>query len=58
MKQKMEAVIKRDQKGGTLETVPVPDYGDNEVLATAICGSDLHRYHWSLVRGKLILKFF
>ncbi len=47
----MQALIKADPAPGlSMETVPVPQVGANEVLIkvekTAICGTDLHIYLW------------
>ena len=50
----MQAVVKINDQGGEAGTavreVPVPDPGPGEarleVLATAICGSDRHIWHW------------
>jgi threonine 3-dehydrogenase len=47
----MRAVCKtRPDFGASLETIPVPEYGPNEVLvrvrAATICGTDLHIYRW------------
>lgn len=47
----MKALVKKERKPGLwLEEVPVPTYGDNEVLIkvrkSAICGTDVHIYKW------------
>ncbi len=47
----MKALVKaRAEKGLWLQTVPIPDIGDNDVLIkiekTAICGTDVHIYNW------------
>lgn len=47
----MRAVVKAEAApGARLETVPVPPFGDLDVLvrvrATTICGTDLHIYRW------------
>ena len=47
----MKALVKKKaQKGLWLEDVPVPVYGNNDLLVkirkTAICGTDLHIYNW------------
>jgi threonine 3-dehydrogenase len=47
----MDAVCKmRPGYGASLERIPIPDYGPNEVLirvrAATICGTDLHIYKW------------
>ncbi len=48
---KMKALVKKyPEKGLWLEEVPVPEYGNNDLLIkvthTAICGTDLHIYKW------------
>lgn len=48
---KMKALVKKyPEKGLWLEDVPVPVYGNNDLLIkvthTAICGTDLHIYKW------------
>ena len=48
---KMKALVKKEAKEGLwLEEVPVPEYGNNDLLIkihkTAICGTDLHIYKW------------
>ncbi len=48
---KMKALVKKNpEKGLWLEEVPVPEYGNNDLLIkvthTAICGTDLHIYKW------------
>lgn len=48
---KMKALVKKfPEKGVWLEEVPVPEYGNNDLLIkvthTAICGTDLHIYKW------------
>lgn len=52
MPQMMKAIVKRDTKPGyTLESISVPTPRPNEVLvrvlATAICGTDLHIAEWN-----------
>ena len=47
----MKALVKkRHEKGLWLETVPIPEYGNNDLLVkiskTAICGTDIHIYNW------------
>lgn len=47
----MKALVKKEAKPGLwLEEVPVPKIGNNDLLVkiskTAICGTDLHIYHW------------
>lgn len=47
----MKALIKKESKVGIwMEDVPVPTYGENEVLIkpyfTSICGTDIHIYKW------------
>jgi threonine 3-dehydrogenase len=47
----MKALVKKYPKLGLwLEEVPVPQYGNNDLLVkvtkTAICGTDLHIYKW------------
>lgn len=47
----MKALVKKKaERGLWLEDVPVPDYGQGEVLVkikrTAICGTDIHIYKW------------
>lgn len=49
--QMMKALVKiKAEKGIWMETVPIPDCGNNELLVkikkTAICGTDLHIYNW------------
>ena len=51
MSRTMRALVKREAAPGIwMEQVPVPEPGTNEVLIrlekTAICGTDLHIYHW------------
>jgi len=48
---KMKALVKKYAKVGLwLDEVPVPEYGNNDLLIkithTAICGTDLHIYNW------------
>ncbi len=50
-KSKMRALVKKSpQQGLWLETMPIPNYGNNDLLIriekTAICGTDLHIYNW------------
>ena len=47
----MKALVKKQPGEGIwLEQVPVPAYGNNDLLVkvthTAICGTDLHIYKW------------
>ena len=47
----MKALVKKKtEKGLWLETVPIPEYGNDDLLIkikkTAICGTDLHIYNW------------
>lgn len=47
----MKAIVKsRSEVGLWMEEVPLPSYGENELLIkvnkTAICGTDLHIYEW------------
>lgn len=47
----MKALMKRHAAPGlSLEDIPAPDYGINDVLIrimrTAICGTDMHIYNW------------
>ena len=47
----MKALVKKHAKEGIwLEDVPMPAYGNNDVLIkvqkTAICGTDIHIYNW------------
>lgn len=47
----MKALVKKaDGPGLALEEVPVPEYGNNDLLIkirkSAICGTDLHIYNW------------
>jgi threonine 3-dehydrogenase len=49
--QTMMAVVKPEAKPGSeIRQVPVPSFGDNEVLVkvkvAAVCGTDLHIYNW------------
>jgi threonine 3-dehydrogenase len=48
---KMKALVKKHpEKGIWMDEVPVPEFGDDELLIkikkTAICGTDLHIYKW------------
>jgi threonine 3-dehydrogenase len=50
-KNMMKALVKKERKPGLwLESVPVPEYGVNDVmikiLKTGICGTDMHIYKW------------
>ncbi len=52
MKKTMKALVKKKKAPGLwLETVPVPEYGINDVLIkihkTAICGTDIHIWDWN-----------
>lgn len=47
----MKALVKKSpEKGIWIDDVPVPEYGNNDLLIkikkTAICGTDLHIYKW------------
>ncbi len=47
----MKALVKKQAKTGLwLESVPLPEIGNNDVLVkiqkTAICGTDVHIYNW------------
>jgi threonine 3-dehydrogenase len=47
----MKALVKaRPEPGLWLHDVPIPEYGINDVLIrvykTAVCGTDVHIYHW------------
>ncbi len=47
----MKALVKKHpEKGIWIEELPVPEYGNNDLLVkikkTAICGTDLHIYKW------------
>ncbi len=47
----MKALVKKyPEKGIWMEDVPIPEFGDNEVLIkikkTSICGTDIHIYNW------------
>ncbi len=47
----MKALVKKDSEQGlSLEDVPVPKFGINDILVkvrkTGICGTDLHIYNW------------
>ncbi len=51
MAEKMKAVVKtKPTNGAELKEVPIPQFGDDEVLlkvsATSICGTDVHIYKW------------
>ncbi len=55
----MKALVKKFKKPGIwLDEVPVPEYGQNDVLIkiqrTAICGTDIHIYNWDDWAGKTI----
>jgi threonine 3-dehydrogenase len=55
----MRALVKRHRKPGLwMEEVPVPEFGENDVLIrvkkTAICGTDLHIYNWDQWAQKTI----
>lgn len=48
----MRAIVKENSnKGAVLKEIPMPVLGENDVLikvlATAICGTDLHIYNWN-----------
>ena len=47
----MRAIVKKlPQAGLWMEEVPIPSFGDDEVLIqtrkSSICGTDLHIYNW------------
>lgn len=47
----MKALVKKKPEQGLwLEDVPIPEYGNNDLLVkikkTAICGTDIHIYNW------------
>jgi threonine 3-dehydrogenase len=47
----MKSLVKAKREPGLwMEDIPVPEYGHNDVLVkihkTAICGTDMHIYHW------------
>ena len=50
MKQ-MQALIKTTPENAEIQTIPIPDPGKDQVLmrvkAAALCGTDLHVYHWN-----------
>jgi threonine 3-dehydrogenase len=55
----MKALVKRHPSAGLwMEDVPVPKFGDDEVLIktvkTSICGTDLHIYKWDSWAQKTI----
>jgi threonine 3-dehydrogenase len=55
----MKALVKKFKKPGIwLDEVPVPEYGQNDVLIkiqkTAICGTDIHIYNWDEWASKTI----
>ena len=55
----MKALVKKKAEPGLwLDEVPVPTFGDNEVLIkvlrTGICGTDLHIYNWDAWAQKTI----
>ena len=55
----MAALVKKEPKEGLwLESVPVPEVGNNDVLVkiqkTAICGTDIHIYNWDQWAQKTI----
>ena len=55
----MKALVKKKAEPGLwLDEVPVPTFGDNEVLIkvlrTGICGTDLHIYNWDVWAQKTI----
>jgi len=48
----MKALVKKNpQKGLWLEDIPIPVFGNNDLLIkvkkAAICGTDLHIYDWN-----------
>ena len=61
----MKALVKKNPVDGLcLEQMPIPEIGTNDILIkitkTAICGTDLHIYHWdewsqSTIKPPLIL---
>jgi len=55
----MKALVKKFKKPGIwLDEVPMPEYGQNDVLIkiqrTAICGTDIHIYNWDDWASKTI----
>lgn len=55
----MKAIVKKERKVGLwLEDVPVPQYGDDDVLIktrkTSICGTDIHIYKWDAWAAKTV----
>ncbi len=59
MEKTMPALVKTERKEGlTLQTVPVPEVGINDVLIkikrTSICGTDVHIYNWDSWSQKTI----
>jgi threonine 3-dehydrogenase len=51
MKKTMKAIVKKERgKGVSMEDVPIPETGINDVLIkirkTSICGTDVHIYNW------------
>ncbi|MCA1960377.1 MAG: L-threonine 3-dehydrogenase [Desulfomonile sp.] len=55
----MKALVKaRPEPGLTLEEVPIPEVGVNDVLIkvhkSAICGTDVHIYNWDEWAGKTV----
>jgi threonine 3-dehydrogenase len=55
----MKALVKRHREAGlALEDIPIPQYGDDDVLIkvhkTAICGTDVHIYNWDAWAQKTI----
>ncbi len=55
----MAALVKKEPREGLwLESVPVPEVGNNDVLVkiqkTAICGTDIHIYNWDQWAQKTI----
>jgi threonine 3-dehydrogenase len=59
MTQEMKALVKKDRAPGLcLDTVPVPDIGEFDVLIrvlrSSICGTDVHIYEWDAWAQKTI----
>ncbi len=47
----MKAIVKKEAREGLwMEDVPMPKFGENDILIktikTSICGTDMHLYHW------------
>jgi threonine 3-dehydrogenase len=59
MQKTMRSLMKKERKIGlTMEEVPVPEIGPNDLLIkikkTAICGTDLHIYNWDAWAQKTV----